>query len=194
MTLPKSLTTVTQLSKTLALILLVALPFIGFYFGTQYQKTVDSADQQIFVATSSQQPPVQKPQGQLPTKQPFDPAQGRQTPAVKPSLSPCLSDASLDAVVDSKIVTWYNDGRPPVIDKVTVEQKLAELKASCRSDNKLVDGSGKEITFYHLIGCWGNPPYDYQEILKKQEDEIHKLKEQYTVVEMTCNPSGIPIP
>ena len=31
--LPKSLTTVTTLSKTVAMMLFVALPFVGFYFG-----------------------------------------------------------------------------------------------------------------------------------------------------------------
>jgi hypothetical protein len=41
MSLPKALTTVTVLSKTLALILFITLPFIGFYIGRQYQKAVD---------------------------------------------------------------------------------------------------------------------------------------------------------
>ena len=36
-TLPKSLTTVTTLSKTLALILFIALPFIGFALGMKYE-------------------------------------------------------------------------------------------------------------------------------------------------------------
>lgn len=41
MKLPESWTTVTLLSKTLAVILFVLLPFIGFYFGYQYkQKTI----------------------------------------------------------------------------------------------------------------------------------------------------------
>ena len=34
----------------------------------------------------------------------------------------------------------------------------------------------------HLAGA--------QEILRKQREEIDKLKQQYTVIEMTCNPSG----
>lgn len=40
MKLPTYMTTVTGLSKSLALILFVALPFIGFYFGVRYQKSV----------------------------------------------------------------------------------------------------------------------------------------------------------
>ena len=40
--LPKSLTTVTPLSKTIAFILFILMPFIGFYLGMHYQKTLDS--------------------------------------------------------------------------------------------------------------------------------------------------------
>jgi hypothetical protein len=74
--------------------------------------------------------------------------------------------------------------------KTTVEQKLIELKARCKK-GKLVDGSGKEIRFYRLVGCWGNPPADYQEILARQKGEIERLKKNYAVVEMTCNPEGV---
>lgn len=41
MNLPKELTTVTKLSKAIALVLFVVLPFIGFYVGRIYQKSVD---------------------------------------------------------------------------------------------------------------------------------------------------------
>lgn len=41
MQLPKSFTTITPLSKALALILLIALPILGFYFGMNY-KQMDS--------------------------------------------------------------------------------------------------------------------------------------------------------
>lgn len=74
--------------------------------------------------------------------------------------------------------------------KITVEQKLKELKARCRK-GKLVDASGKEIYFYHLQGCWGNPPEGYQEILSQQASELEKLRRRYRVVEMTCNPGGV---
>ncbi len=39
--LPKSLTTVTTLSKSVALLLLIALPFLGFMMGIKYQAAVD---------------------------------------------------------------------------------------------------------------------------------------------------------
>jgi hypothetical protein len=77
---------------------------------------------------------------------------------------------------------------------ITVEQKLDSLKATCNSEKKLLDQQGRQIVFYNLIGCWGHPPPDYQERLQEQRQEIAKLKQTHTVIEMTCNPSGIQIP
>jgi len=84
------------------------------------------------------------------------------------------------------------DGKT-LVEKITVEQKLTELKANCKN-GKLVDGAGSEIYFYKLTGCWGNPPRNYHEILERQQAELAILRKQYTVIEMTCNPSGLPIP
>jgi len=80
-----------------------------------------------------------------------------------------------------------------LVEKVTVEQKLTELKADCKN-GRLLDGAGTEIYFYKLTGCWGNAPHNYQEILERQQAELAILRKQYTVIEMTCNPSGLPIP
>jgi hypothetical protein len=105
------------------------------------------------------------------------------------SQAKCLpADVKLSDVVEASL-TGYGNGQ----HKVTVEQKLNELKATCTRENKLIDGSGKQVIFYHLIGCWGNPPADYRELLEKQREEINKLKQQFTVIEMTCSPSGINI-
>lgn len=41
MKLPKELTTVTTLSKTIALIMFVTMPIIGFFLGMRYQETLD---------------------------------------------------------------------------------------------------------------------------------------------------------
>lgn len=76
---------------------------------------------------------------------------------------------------------------------VTVGQKLDELKAHCKR-GKLVDASGREIYFFQLAGCWGNPPENYQEVLDEQARKLAQLKKRYTVIEMTCNPSGEMIP
>ena len=74
----------------------------------------------------------------------------------------------------------------------TIEQKLIELKARC-SAGKLVDKGGKEIRFVQLLGCWGNPPENYQEQLDNQQVEISKLKEKYTVIEISCDQGLQPI-
>lgn len=88
-------------------------------------------------------------------------------------------------VVSSRLV-----GSGKVLKKITVEETLIQLKASCKK-GKLVDAAGREIRFYRLEGCWGNPPAEYQEILQKQSEELEKLKRRYTVIEMTCNPEGV---
>ncbi len=76
---------------------------------------------------------------------------------------------------------------------VTAKQTLKKLKARC-SHGKLLDRKGKQIRFFQLQGCWGNPPEDYLEIMEKQRADLENLKKKYTVIELTCNPSGIPIP
>jgi hypothetical protein len=113
--------------------------------------------------------------------------------ASQSSLAKCLPpEIGLSDVVDATSAGSAKS-QPGGSHNITVEQKLNELKATCSSDNKLVDGNGKQIVFYHLTGCWGNPPADYQDILQKQREELNKLKQQYTVIEISCNPSGIRI-
>jgi hypothetical protein len=89
-------------------------------------------------------------------------------------------------VVSTRTVRTKNKGE---VVKVTVAERLKELKARCRK-NKLVDGKGREIRFYPLIGCWGNPPDDYQQQLESQVRELAKLRKRYRVIEMTCDPDG----
>lgn len=101
----------------------------------------------------------------------------------------CLPpDVKADEVVSIQPVVSSLGGEEG--KKITVKQKLIEIKARCKN-GKLVDRAGKEIRFYRLTGCWGNPPADYQEILAQQSKEIESLKKKYTVIEMTCNPTGI---
>ena len=103
----------------------------------------------------------------------------------------CLPESVKPTDVVSTTLVQTDGGT--LVEKITVEQKLTELKANCKN-GKLVDGAGTEIYFYKLTGCWGNPPRNYQEILERQEAELARLRKQYMVVEMTCNPSGLPIP
>jgi len=109
-------------------------------------------------------------------------------PPPKQSFAKCLpAGITASDVVSTRLVRPAN-----TIEKTTVEQKLVELKAKCKS-GRIVDSKGKEIRFFRLQGCWGNPPVDYQEILEEQNKQLEKLKKRYTVIEMTCNPEGAPI-
>ena len=75
------------------------------------------------------------------------------------------------------------------VEKITVNQTLKAMGSRCTKGN-LVDKAGKQIRFYFLHGCWGNPPADYLGILNRQRIELDRLKKQYSVIEITCNPSG----
>jgi hypothetical protein len=77
----------------------------------------------------------------------------------------------------------------PVARQITVKQRLIQLKAHCKK-GKLVDGKNKPIYLYQLIGCWGNPPDDYLDLLKHQEEEIRRLKRKYIVIQISCAQSG----
>lgn len=99
----------------------------------------------------------------------------------------CLPpDVELETIVSA---TQIESAAGNKIVKETVKQRLDKINAGCRA-GKLTDGKGREIRFYRLQGCWGNPPQDYQEILNNQQKELEELKKKYTVIEITCNPSG----
>ena len=53
MKLPKSLTTVTPFSKTLALVMFIIFPLAGFYIGMQYQKALDVYQSYSLINTGS---------------------------------------------------------------------------------------------------------------------------------------------
>jgi hypothetical protein len=109
-------------------------------------------------------------------------------PAPRQSFANCLpAGITASDVVSARFVRSRN-----TIEKTTVEQKLVEIKAKCKS-GRIVDSKGKEVRFFRLQGCWGNPPVGYQEILEEQNKQLEKLKKRYTVIEMTCNPEGAPI-
>lgn len=73
----------------------------------------------------------------------------------------------------------------------TVSQTLKAVKARC-TRGKLVDRKRREIRFFELQGCWGNPPTDYLEILENQKKEVASLKKKYTLIELTCDKRGPP--
>lgn len=96
----------------------------------------------------------------------------------------CLPpDINAETIVGSASVR-QKDGSM-VIRSVTVRETLKKIKARCLG-TKLVDQKCREIRFFVLQGCWGNPPADYMEILDDQKKEIHKLKKKFTVIEVGC--------
>src|SRR6266436_9091116 len=112
------------------------------------------------------------------------------TPTLADRFQHCLPEGTeLTDVVSATIAT---PGSGLASKKTTVKEKLIAIKARCKK-GKLVDASGREIRFYKLTGCWGNPPRDYQQILARQTEEIEKLRKRYTVIEVTCNPDGVQI-
>lgn len=84
-------------------------------------------------------------------------------------------------------------GAGNLVNRLNVAQALDKLQAKCDA-SKLVDGNGRELKFYRLQGCWGTPPPNANEIKVKQAQELASLRQTYTVVEMTCNPGGYPLP
>lgn len=99
----------------------------------------------------------------------------------------CLpSGIKLDTIVS---ITRKPSESGDQIERETVKQRLDNLNSRCKA-GKLVDGKNREIRFYELQGCWGNPPSNYEEILNNQRKELLELKKKYTVIELTCNPSG----
>jgi hypothetical protein len=97
-----------------------------------------------------------------------------------------------EGVSETDVVTHRpaKSGNGTETKAVTVAETLVQLKARCRN-GRLLDQAGRQIYFFRLTGCWGNPPEDYQEILDKQNIELTRLKKRYHVIEMTCNESGM---
>ena len=82
-----------------------------------------------------------------------------------------------------------SDGSPSAkLKRKTLVMKLVELRARCRN-GKLITRSRKEIRIVQLIGCWGNPPEDYQEQIDRQRREIEELRKKYIVIEVPCTPN-----
>ena len=103
------------------------------------------------------------------------PVAGRERPGVK-------FDCLPREVKSDQVVTFGRTAK----EKVTVEQTLIQMKARCRN-GKLVDAKNKEIRFFR-VSCWGHPPPDYLKIEERENQELEKLKRQYTVIVLHCNP------
>jgi hypothetical protein len=74
---------------------------------------------------------------------------------------------------------------------MTVREALIDARARC-SHAKLVDGHDREIKFFVMQGCWGNPPAGYLEILDRQDKELALLRQTHTVIEIPCERGSKP--
>lgn len=106
------------------------------------------------------------------------------------NISNCLpSGITLQTVVSTKDLGFDTVTMTRKVATINVKETLSKLGGKCVS-GKLVDKAGKEVRFYNLQGCWGNPPADYLEILDTQTKELEELRKKFTVIELTCNPGG----
>lgn len=105
--------------------------------------------------------------------------------SAEPQPYSCLS-TSIKAGDVVRVVELPSSSGDVVIKKITVGDSLKSMKAKC-SKGKLVDSRKKEIKFFRIEGCWGNPPEDYLEIQARQRRELADLKKKYTVIEISCN-------
>jgi hypothetical protein len=69
---------------------------------------------------------------------------------------------------------------------ISVEETLEAMKATCEN-GRLMDQNKKEIRFFR-VACFGNPPYNYDEIRQREQEEIARLQESYSVIVMECDP------
>ena len=115
-----------------------------------------------------------------PEKQPPEGTDANRTATPKETFSRCLpSNIDLDAATEPS-----TPGQS--MQKRSVRNRLAQLRARCVR-NTLRDGKGKQIRFYPLVGCWGNPPEDYEEILSHQSEELRRLERKYTIIRISCS-------
>jgi hypothetical protein len=102
---------------------------------------------------------------------------------------PCLPNRiKTDTVVSATFAP-----PPRISKKVYVKDELKRLNARC-SKGKLIDSKKLEIKFYWLTGCWGYRNPDWEKISRKQSEELAELRKKFTVITLTCNPSGVPRP
>lgn len=103
---------------------------------------------------------------------------------------PCLpNEVKAEDIV--RVVRLPSTAPEGIVKKITIRESLKNLKAKCIK-GKLLDDKRKEIRFFRIEGCWGNPPADYLEIQGRQRQELATLKRKYTVIEMSCSTGDRP--
>jgi hypothetical protein len=76
--------------------------------------------------------------------------------------------------------------------QVTLAETLEKHGAYCDNQSQLVDNNSRAIYFYDEIGCGGAFPSP--EILQQMAENLAELQQEYTVVSITCQSLGQPIP
>jgi hypothetical protein len=130
--------------------------------------------------------PLQTPRKRRPYDPDLQPPEKSATVTESPAnaqISPCLPEGIHfdDLVLTETVGANQSPGK-----QLTVRMNLAQLKARCKQ-GKLIDRKGRQIRFYNLIGCWGNPPADYEAMLQNQAREIKRLKRRFTVIQIPCS-------
>lgn len=137
--LPESFTTVTPLSKYLAMALFVIFPFVGFYLGIQYQKMAGSSEANLEVIATPA-PKTEKeaniPQNFEPTVYKFSFELNSGSYLVAPEVYKLIADSN------DYWLEGYRDGFPGIYFDV----------ASGRTVGDLVSGPFEGVEFYLLSG------------------------------------------
>ena len=107
------------------------------------------------------------------------------TPATSARVDRLMSCLPEGVKLQSEIVEEADASMSAKTKPKTLEAKLLELKARCKN-GRLMTRNGKEIRIVQLIGCWGNPPEDYEEQIDRQRREIEQLRKKYIVIEIPC--------
>jgi len=123
--LPESFTKVTLLSKILAILLFVSLPFIGFYFGVKYQKSLTDINFYRDIIELNPSPSIITPTSNLPS------------PSI-PSVSPDPINKQITYIDNFKINFSYQlppgwsakkeNDKSPIIDDTRIIEVLKITK------------------------------------------------------------------
>lgn len=184
MVLPKELTTVTRTSKVLALIMIVALPFIGFYIGYQYGQlgllasqglftTVPVASSTIATHTVSTTPTVPK------TTKPTTKTSSQSTASRGTVATPTPSAPS--CYVTNCHGTSITCGTKPSTEMCTATYQLGDF---CRQFEKCVSANNscaivKDPKYQQCLGCVQNCaalyPNDSQKALQCETQQCRNV-------------------
>ena len=180
MTLPKSLTTVTTLSKVLAGILFVALPFLGFYGGMRYQTSVTPAQLPPEKACASCQTQKNISPTPMPTPMPTQSKQDVLLPVVVYEPSGLFNDKDKEEL--NKKVTGpffdYNNEKEMIFIAIIINKDVS-AKYSYMAINKNGGYESSVLTKkndqfdYWVPGCMG--PCEFSQSFKDKYPEIVKL-------------------